>query len=75
MIRLIICQIETLMPHGEPLRKYRTVEIECPEVEKLLTEHAATVVGAEIVEGDQLELLRSNAHAGCALVDCPARND
>jgi hypothetical protein len=49
MIRLVIYEIETLMPHGEPLRKYHTVEIDCPEVEELLTEHAATVVGAEVV--------------------------
>jgi len=52
MIRLIIYEIETLMPHGEPLRKYRTVEVDCPEVEELLTERAATVVGAEIVNCD-----------------------
>ena len=56
MIRVIVREVQTLMPHGEPLIKHKTFELDAPaELESLLLVGAATVIGAEYVPDDESE--------------------
>ena len=50
MVRIIVREVVVTDPTGEPLIKHYTVDIESPELETLLSEFSAAVIGAEVVK-------------------------